>query len=352
MFLEEFLNNVKYCVVKRKTGTYPVKISSIEKKIILKLYQEIGDFNKLKDLDIKKICNELGTNPATFSSHTSKLKKLNIINKILYKNRSHSKDKLSVLDFEVKPFHETEILLTENYKRITISDGTIFINPDCFVFDRVLVQKRKSKLGVCDISLPYKVIGNKPVYEKIYKLWLGILGRCYKSKEEIPCYSHKSYKNTRCCEDWLYYSKFKAWVEQQDWEGKQLDKDLLGDYHNKIYSPETCCFISNKLNTFLTNKKWGEELPTGVSISNKERNLLKNKPARYVACIGDMSGKVLKLGLFDTPEEAHKRWQIEKLKYLNMFIDSEQDTRVKNGLILKRERLEYHITNNKILEYF
>lgn len=40
-------------------------------------------------------------------------------------------------------------------------------------------------------------------------------------------------------------------MEQQDHEGKVLDKDLVGD--STIYSPSTCCFIYQKTNMFLSN---------------------------------------------------------------------------------------------------
>ena len=75
---------------------------------------------------------------------------------------------------------------------------------------------------------------------------------------------HPTYKDVTCCEEWLTFSNFKSWMEQQDWEGKDLDKDLLV-YQNKIYSPETCCFLSHKINTFLTTSaKIRGDQPIGV----------------------------------------------------------------------------------------
>ena len=77
-----------------------------------------------------------------------------------------------------------------------------------------------------------------------YRRWLNMIQRCYSDR---PHYT--TYKDVSVCEDWRYLSKFKDWMEQQDWEGKHLDKDLLGD--GKLYSPETCCFIDNQTNVFI-----------------------------------------------------------------------------------------------------
>ena len=42
---------------------------------------------------------------------------------------------------------------------------------------------------------------------------------------------------------------FKDWMENQDWEGNQLDKDLLFE-GNKVYGPKTCVFVTRMVNNF------------------------------------------------------------------------------------------------------
>ena len=97
-----------------------------------------------------------------------------------------------------------------------------------------------------------KIVWRCPFYSR----WMSMLRRCYSKayQEKQP-----SYKGCSVCEEWLTFSNFKSWMETQDWEGKQLDKDLLV-YKNKIYSPETCVFIDQRLNTFLvkSNKTRGD----------------------------------------------------------------------------------------------
>ncbi len=71
-----------------------------------------------------------------------------------------------------------------------------------------------------------------------YSKWKEMLRRCYsiQEKERSPCYTQAS-----TVEHWHIFSNFKSWMETQDWEGKQLDKDLLVK-DNKTYGPDTCLF--------------------------------------------------------------------------------------------------------------
>ena len=74
-----------------------------------------------------------------------------------------------------------------------------------------------------------------------YRVWTHMLERCYdvKRQERQP-----TYKDCSVSTEWLTFSVFKSWMEKQDFEGKQLDKDLLIE-GNKIYSAETCVCYAN-----------------------------------------------------------------------------------------------------------
>jgi hypothetical protein len=135
-----------------------------------------------------------------------------------------------------------------------------------------------------------------------YYRWLSMLERCYskKFKARFP-----TYVGCVVCEEWLTFSNFKVWMEQQDWEGKHLDKDILGD--GKLYSPETCCFIGVALNTFLS-KRYGHKYPTGVFFSKVNKRF-------QAQCGNPMTGKPTYCGQYDTPEEAHEAWGKKKLEY-------------------------------------
>lgn len=72
---------------------------------------------------------------------------------------------------------------------------------------------------------------------KIYKTWAGMLKRCYSDAYHIE---RPTYKDCKVCGEWLTYSNFAEWAKTQDYEGKQLDKDIITP-GNKIYCPENVC---------------------------------------------------------------------------------------------------------------
>ena len=81
--------------------------------------------------------------------------------------------------------------------------------------------------------------------------YVQILLRCY----DKNCKSYKNYgaKGVKMCEEWLNSpDAFINWCENNGYsEDKVLDKDILCDKLNinpKIYSPETCMFITKEEN--------------------------------------------------------------------------------------------------------
>ena len=188
-----------------------------------------------------------------------------------------------------------------------------------------------------------KIIWQCPFYSR----WVGMLNRCFgnRFKEKQP-----TYKDVTCCEEWLTFSNFKSWMEQQDWEGKHLDKDLLV-YQNKVYSPETCVFIEQSLNMFLvkSNKTRGI-YPIGVSYRTDTERVNRLK-STYQTKIGN-KGKHLYLGSFNTPEEAHQAWQKEKIKQAQDLAASQTDERVIKGLLRVANKIQYDYDNNLITEDF
>ena len=150
-----------------------------------------------------------------------------------------------------------------------------------------------------------KVVWTCPYFQR----WANMIARCYSSKqrEYTP-----SYAGVTVCEDWLRFSNFKSWMEQQDWEGKELDKDLLGD--GKFYSPETCCFISKRLNLKL--RKFLYEGSVGVSW-HKQREKYRAYTYNY------RNGKQIYLGLFDTKEDACVVANEARSKELEMLLSSD-----------------------------
>jgi len=159
------------------------------------------------------------------------------------------------------------------------------------------IGKTKSSIygvGINDVDSPTRWLNADGILEKckFYQKWKGMLERCcsVEFKEKMP-----SYKNVSVCDEWKLFSNFKNWMVTQDYENKELDKDLLIE-GNLVYSPETCCFIDHHLNTLLLeNNHIGNELPLGVTF-RKSRN-------KFIAQI-KIKGVSKHLGSFSNPEEA------------------------------------------------
>lgn len=142
-----------------------------------------------------------------------------------------------------------------------------------------------------------------------YRRWICMLQRCYSEKfqEKRP-----TYKGCTVCKEWLTFSNFKAWMEGQDWKGKQLDKDLLVD-GNKVYSPETCVFVHGVLNSFiLDNGICKGDHMVGVYF-DKSRNKFKSQ------CSNPITKRLEYLGRFSSEIEAHLKWRSRKLELVDLM---------------------------------
>ena len=163
----------------------------------------------------------------------------------------------------------------------------------------------------------------KPVFRcKYYDVWTSMLSRCY-SKKCLE--SYPTYIGTSVCSEWLSATAFKKWMEKQDWQGKCLDKDIIVP-RSKLYSPETCAFVLQATNNFVTARDASRgDYPTGVT--------LYKPTGRYLArCGNPFSGKNENLGYFSTPEEAHEAWRKCKYDLAQLVAAKESDMHVVEAL--------------------
>ena len=154
-----------------------------------------------------------------------------------------------------------------------------------------------------------------------YKCWCEMLRRCYSAK-----YQKKQPTYIGCCvsDDWIYYSNFKNWYDNNYYKinnkTSQLDKDILIK-NNKVYSPETCIFVPQFINTlFIKRQNDRGELPIGVTYDKTSK--------KYVAQLSVFkNGKktLKKLGRFDTPEEAFEVYKQAKEEYIKEVADEYKD---------------------------
>lgn len=155
-------------------------------------------------------------------------------------------------------------------------------------------------------GMGYRGSENVDCKSESYLKWHDMLNRCYNAKfhERQP-----QYKECTVCEEWLNYSNFKVWYEQNKIAGMalDLDKDILFK-GNKVYSSETCCFVPHTINTlFLNNKADRGDYPIGVFYEKDKK--------KFRAAMSFM-GEQIKLGTFDTAEVAFARYKEYKEDFI------------------------------------
>lgn len=155
---------------------------------------------------------------------------------------------------------------------------------------------------------------------KCWDTWKGMLERCY-NKKRIE--TQPTYKGCIVCEEWHDYQNFKVWFNENFIELKDknervcLDKDILVK-GNKIYSPDTCCFVPNEINVLFTKTNKNRGLyPIGV--------YYKKKLNKYIAQCSEKIGRDKKqqkhLGVFNTPKEAFEAYKQYKEMYIKKVAD-------------------------------
>lgn len=81
--------------------------------------------------------------------------------------------------------------------------------------------------------------------KKVYRIWYNMISRCYNKSSS----SYKTYgaKGVTICDDWKSFKNFEDWYNSnipKDGQEYHIDKDINSKDDVKIYSPETCIFIS------------------------------------------------------------------------------------------------------------
>lgn len=170
------------------------------------------------------------------------------------------------------------------------------------------------------------VLDEKGYMKPVFKHWYNMLSRCYCKK----CHKNQpTYKDCIVCDEWLLFSNFKRWFDENYIEGYDLDKDIIIK-GNKVYSPETCCFVPHEINNLLCkNKNRRGRYPIGVCLVNN----------KYKAGL-NFNGRTLGLGYFTTLEKAFESYKAAKEK----LIKSLAKTYFENNIINEK-------TYNALLRY-
>lgn len=227
-------------------------------------------------------------------------------------------------------------LATENYR---ISEHGIIWECICdcgtirYVLKKNLVNFNSKSCG-CLISRPdyvrdrklygigvvsggkYKTVDAQGKHTKEYKLWSGMIERCYspKNNEKQPTYA-----GCTVSENFKNFQYFAEWCNNQVGfgnKGWQLDKDILVK-GNRVYSEDTCCFVPREINVLFTKRQnFRGKYPIGVSEYNGK--------TKFRASV-NIDGKTKSLGNFSNVTEAFCWYKSEKEKEIkrkaNKFIN-------------------------------
>ena len=154
-----------------------------------------------------------------------------------------------------------------------------------------------------------------------YRKWINVLVRCHSTKFQTRCHT---YIGATVCDEWLTFSVFKTWMIKQEWEGLELDKDIIKP-GNKHYSPETCCFVPQALNALLNdNSATRGDHPKGVCFDKRSGKYLTQ-------C--NYKGKNKSLGYYKTVSAASLRYRLFKSQLVRRLAEEQEDGRIKAGMI-------------------
>lgn len=136
-----------------------------------------------------------------------------------------------------------------------------------------------------------------------YLTWRDMVKRVYSEKYLTI---RPTYRGSKLCEDWHYFSVFREWWMQNVIDGYQLDKDLLVE-NNRTYAPETCIYIPPWLNTFTSDHR-GYRGPCKIGADyNKKKGMFRAQ------CRHPLTRAREHLGLYVSEDEAHDAWLTRKL---------------------------------------
>jgi hypothetical protein len=158
-------------------------------------------------------------------------------------------------------------------------------------------------VGINDIDYPVaRLVSGKLIKCEYYARWHNMLQRCYDKKFLAR---NKTYQGCTVCDEWLIFSNFKSWMEQQDWKCKFLDKDIIID-GNKIYSPSTSRFVCRITNNFYLDTKAARgSLLIGACLHKRDNKY-------YAYCRNPFTKRLEHLGVYSTELEAHQAWKARK----------------------------------------
>ena len=191
--------------------------------------------------------------------------------------------------------------------------------------DTLTRTKRKLVYGVGINDANYTVaplVDGKQVRCPYYRAWKSMLERCYSSKFHA---TRPTYVGCSVAPEWHSFMAFREWMEGEDWQGMELDKDLLVP-GNKVYGPDTCMFVSQNVNKVLTDHGAARgDCPIGVH--------WYKRTGKYEAHCKDGTGKQVHLGYFTCKWKAHAAWVAFKRTVIVKVANRQKNPRIRAAVL-------------------
>jgi hypothetical protein len=182
----------------------------------------------------------------------------------------------------------------------------------------------KTVFGVGYVGVgKYKTKINQNDKTVMCNIWYAMLQRCYAEKYRNK---YPAYEGCTICDEWLNFQNFCKWYEKNYYdvgEGRMhIDKDILVK-GNKVYSPQTCVFVPQRINMLFIkkNRKVDPDLPNGIN-----------------RCVGGFNASYNNkyLGIYKTLNDALYYYNIEKQLHINELAEEYKDripSKLYNALI-------------------
>ena len=199
-----------------------------------------------------------------------------------------------VIEFQDEFHYQTKTTM-QNFRRGQIK------NP----YDKIIANT-----GYIGVGKHTSRISHNGAVRREYKIWSEMLRRCYSEKLQIK---QPAYIGCTVCDEWHNYQNFADWYDKNYYdigEGRMhLDKDIIHK-GNRVYSPDSCLFVPQRINMIFMHKGKESDLPTGIS--ETATGYMASYNTRY-------------LGTYKILDEALKYYMIEKRIHIKNVADEYKD---------------------------
>lgn len=147
----------------------------------------------------------------------------------------------------------------------------------------------------------------------LYPIYYSMKARCYNT--EHPSYKAYGAKGVTVCDEWKNsYEAFYKWCIENGWKkGLHLDKDIKSDAV-KIYSPETCSFVSRDINNAETRRSSAEQESDMVCMYNDGLKISEIREKYDSYSWNGIKGILVRHGVYKSSGSLKKEFSNEEIQ--------------------------------------